>query len=59
LTPPNAIQVDQDLLDKVPIKYRDLFIGICAIIEKSLRSAVSATKRRQLLEKLAKLLSAQ
>lgn len=56
---PNAIQVDQDLLDKVPIKYRDLFIGICAIIEKSLRSAVSATKRRQLLEKLAKLLSAQ
>jgi hypothetical protein len=56
---PSAIQVDEDLLDEVPAKYHDFFIGICAIVETSLKSEVSPMKRRQLLEKIAKLFSAQ
>lgn len=56
---PNAIQVDQDLLDEVPEKYKELFIGVCAVIEKSLGSLVSAAKRRELIKKLGELFAAQ
>jgi hypothetical protein len=56
---PNAIRVDKDLLQGIPEKYRQLFIGVCAVIEKSLGSAISATRRRALLERLARLFSAQ
>jgi hypothetical protein len=54
-----AIRVDRDLLKHVPEKYRDLFIGVCGVIEKSLGSTISTTRLRSLLERLARLFSAQ
>lgn len=54
-----SIQVDKDLLEDIPRKYRDLFINVCAVIDKSFASQVPAAKRRDLLEKLARLFSAQ
>lgn len=55
----DTIRVDKELLKEIPDKYRELFIGVCGIIEKSLGSALPATKRRTLLERLARLFSAQ
>jgi hypothetical protein len=55
----NTIQIDEELLKEVPGRYRDLFVSVCAVIEKSLSSEVAVAKRRQLLEKLARLFSAQ
>lgn len=54
-----AITIDGGLLEDVPHKYHDLFIGVCGIIEKLLGSIVPASKRRLLLERLARLFSAQ
>ena len=54
-----AISVDKDIIDEVPYRSRELFIGVCGVIEKSLGSLLSPTKRRELLEKLARLFSAQ
>lgn len=56
---PHVIRVDKDLLQGIPEKHRELFIGVCGVIEKSLGSLLSASKRRELLEKIAKLFSAQ
>ncbi len=56
---PRAIRVDKDLLEEVPEKHRDLFVGVCAVIEKSLGSTIPTPKLRSLLEKLARLFSAQ
>ncbi len=56
---PHSIQVDKDLLAGIPEKHRELFIGICGVIEKSLVGVLSAGKRRSLLQKLAELFSAQ
>jgi len=55
----NAIRVDKDLLEGVPEKYRDLFVGVCAVVEKSLGAIIPTARLRSLLEKLAKLFSAQ
>jgi hypothetical protein len=54
-----TIRVDEDLLQGVAEKHRDLFIGVCGVIEKFLGSEIPASKRRALLEKLAELFSAQ
>jgi hypothetical protein len=56
---PRSIQVDKDLLEGISAKYRELFIGVCGVIEKSLGTVLSAEKRRSLIEKLAQLFSAQ
>lgn len=56
---PHIIRVDKDLLQDIPERHRDLFIGVCGVIEKSLGSMLSASKRRSLLERLARLFSAQ
>jgi hypothetical protein len=56
---PHIIRVDKDLLEGVAEKHRELFIGVCGVIEKSLGSILSGSKRRALLEKIAKLFSAQ
>jgi hypothetical protein len=56
---PHIIRVDKDLLKNVSDKQRDLFIGVCGVIEKSLGPWLSAEKRRSLLEKLSRLFSAQ
>lgn len=55
----HAIRVDKDLLKEIPEKYRDLFIAVCGVIEKMLGSTLSSSKRRTLLERLARLFSAQ
>jgi hypothetical protein len=54
-----TIRVDEDLLQGVAEKHRNLFISVCGVIEKFLGSEVSASKRRALIEKLAELFSAQ
>lgn len=56
---PHVIRVDKDLLQGIAEKHRELFIGVCGVIEKSVGSLLSASKRRELLEKIAKLFSAQ
>jgi hypothetical protein len=56
---PGKIEIDQDLVGGVPDKHRELFIGVCAVIDRSLGSLVSAKKRRDLLRKLADLFAAQ
>jgi len=56
---PNEVQVERDILEEVPTKDRDLFIGVCAVIEKFLGPELSSTKRRTLIERLAKLFAAQ
>lgn len=53
-----AVQVDENLVEGIPEKYRELFIGVCAVIDKTLRPAVPAKVLRKLLEKLAELFSA-
>lgn len=54
-----AVAVEESLLEGIAPKYRDLFIAVCGVIEKVLGSDVSAAKRRALLQKLARLFSAQ
>jgi hypothetical protein len=54
-----SIQVDRDILDQIPRKFRDLFVNVCAVIDKSLALYVPAARRRELLERLARLFSAQ
>jgi hypothetical protein len=54
-----SIRVDKDLLEEIPDKYRELFIGVCGVIDKSLGPVIRVGKRRSLLEKLAQLFSAQ
>jgi hypothetical protein len=44
----NTIQIDEELLNVVPARYRGLFVSVCAVVEKSLSSEVAVAKRRQL-----------
>src|SRR5579863_3465586 len=51
---PTSIQVDEGMLEDIPGRFRDLFMNVCAVIEKSLAPQVRAVKRRELFEKLAR-----
>jgi hypothetical protein len=51
-----SLAVQHDLLDIVPPKHQDLFIGICGIIETELARSVDKNKRKKIYEKLARLL---
>lgn len=55
----SEVRVDGELLRAVPAKYRDLFMGVCAVLEKKLPACVPATRRRDILRKLADLFAAQ
>jgi hypothetical protein len=55
----NTIQVDEELIKEVPGRYRELFVSVCAVIEKALSTEVAVSRRRQLFEKLARLFAAQ
>ncbi len=55
----NTIEVDSALLREIPLKYRDLFMATCAILDKTLPISLPASKRRALLIKIANLFSAQ
>lgn len=55
----NEVKVDGDLLREVPLKYRELFMAVCAVLESRLPATVSAARRRQLLSTLAQLFAAQ
>jgi hypothetical protein len=52
-----AVKVQEDLIDRVPRKHRELFVAVCRVIESEVESAIGRDKRRKIYEKLAELLS--
>lgn len=50
------LAVQGELLDIVPRKHHDLYVAVCGMIESELARSASKDKRRQLYEKLARLL---
>ena len=53
-----SIKVQDDLIDSVPRKHRELFIAVCGIVEKEIAGLTSKEKRKELYEKLAELFMA-
>lgn len=52
-----AVRVQQELIDRVPRKHRELFLAVCRVIESEIESTVSKGSRRKLYEKIAGLLA--
>ena len=52
-----SVRVQEDLIDRVPRKHRELFLAVCRVIEREIESSICKDKRRKIYEKLADLLS--
>ncbi|MGH9461428.1 MAG: ATP-binding protein [Vicinamibacteria bacterium] len=51
-----AVKIQEDLIDRVPRKHRELFVAVCRVIESEVESTISRDKRRKIYEKIAELL---
>jgi len=51
----SEVVIDQELTRSIPPRQKDLFISVCAVIEKRLARALPAGKRRELFRELAEL----
>ena len=54
-----TVSVEKDLVRIVPERHRELFIGVCGVVDKFFASSISVEKRRKLVERLARLFAAQ
>ena len=50
-----SLVVDEELVASVPSRHRDLFMGICGVVEKTIGDKVPSSLRRDLLQRIAKL----
>ncbi|MCX5796791.1 MAG: ATP-binding protein [Elusimicrobia bacterium] len=50
-----SLVVDEELVATVPTRHRDLFMGICGVVEKTIGDRVPPAVRRDLLQRIAKL----
>jgi hypothetical protein len=52
-----VVKVERPLIADMPRKVRELFIATCVVIERELSKEISASQRKRLYEKLARLLT--
>ena len=50
-----SLIVDEELVASVPSRHRDLFMGICGVVENTIGDRVPPAARRDLLQRIAKL----
>jgi len=52
-----VIQAEAPLYERVPQRYRELFLAVCSLLESEFGKLIPAKKRERFYEKLADLLT--